>query len=68
MLSTYKGEWNRELNTAIQTVHQRVLGCKLGISSNWVFQHALVKICHLGGVLVWEGVSPLFQAVFCEAL
>lgn len=46
MLSTCKEEWKRKLNTAIQTVHQRVLDCKLGIISNWVFQCALVKICH----------------------
>lgn len=49
MQSTYKEERNRELNTAMQTVRQRVLGCKLGIISNWVFQPALVKICHFGG-------------------
>lgn len=58
----------------MQRVHQRVLGCKLGILSNWVLQHAVVKICHFGFVFLpfsfrlyseaLQNVSALFQPAY----
>lgn len=36
-------EWNWELNTGIQTVNQRVLGCKLCVIANWVASALLLK-------------------------
>lgn len=43
MLWVCQEEWNWGFDTRIQTVNQRVLGCKLCIISNWVASALLLK-------------------------
>lgn len=59
MLRACQEEWNWELNTGIQTLNQRVLGCKLCIISNWVANALLLKCATFRFFL--------FQAVSCDS-
>lgn len=60
-------EWNWELNTEIQTVHQRVLGCKLCIISNWVSSALLLKSATLLGFFFLVSFFQPLQVVFWVA-
>lgn len=47
MLLVWGEEWSWELNTWRQTVHQRLVGCRLCIMSNWVSSAVLLRSANL---------------------